>query len=120
MTDFFRRPPPGPGPSSPDAEQDDNRSITPLETPAAPANPVLSAPPRPRTPPTAGMPLGGEQRTEPTRSRAAQPAPLPSVIFDPMPRPRVPPAGVAPQGAPPPFTEEMLDVQTERRTAPPG
>ncbi|RKG59805.1 ATPase [Corallococcus sp. AB011P] len=123
MTDFLRRPPPGPGPSSLDAEQDENRSVTPLETPAATANPVLSAPPRPRAPAPAGAPLGGEPRPEPTRSRPAQPAPLPSVIFDPMPRPRVPPAqsaGVAPPGAPPPFSEEMLDVQTERRTAPPG
>ncbi|MBZ4371361.1 ATPase [Corallococcus sp. AS-1-6] len=120
MADFPRRPPPGPGPSSLDAEQDENRSITPLETPAAQANPVLSAPPRPRAPAPAGAPLGGEQRPEPTRSRPAQTAPLPSVIFDPMPRPRVPPAGAAPPGAPPPFSEEMLDVQTERRTAPPG
>ncbi|WP_404362085.1 ATPase [Corallococcus coralloides] len=120
MADFPRRPPPGPGPSSLDAEQDENRSITPLETPAAQANPVLSAPPRPRAPAPVGAPLGGEQRPEPTRSRPAQPAPLPSVIFDPMPRPRVPPAGAAPPGAPPPFSEEMLDVQTERRTAPPG
>ncbi|WP_223631595.1 ATPase [Corallococcus sp. EGB] len=122
MSDFPRRPPPGPGSSSLDAEQDPNRSITPLETPAASANPVLAPPPRPRQPPVAGMPLGGSQPPEPTRSRAAQPAPLPSVIFDPMPRPRVPPAqsaSVAPP-APPPFDGEMLDVQTERRTAPPG
>ncbi|MBN8467974.1 ATPase [Corallococcus exiguus] len=123
MADFTRRPPPGPGPSSHGAEQDENRNITPLETPAASANPVLSAPPRPRAPAPAGAALGAEPRPEPTRSRPAVPAPLPSVIFDPMPRPRVPPAqsaGVAPPGAPPPFSEEMLDVQTERRTAPPG
>ncbi|NOK20812.1 ATPase [Corallococcus carmarthensis] len=123
MTDFSRRPPPGPGPSSLDAEQDLNRNITPLETPAAAASPVLATPPRPRSPIANGVPLGGQQPPEPTRSRAAQSAPLPSVIFDPMPRPRVPPAqsaGVAPPGAPPPFSEEMLDVQTERRTAPPG
>ncbi|RKG72572.1 ATPase [Corallococcus exercitus] len=123
MTDFSRRPPPGPGPSSPDAEQDPNRSITPLETPAVAASPVLATPPRPRSPTMAGVPLGGDKPPEPTRSRQAQSAPLPSVIFDPMPRPRVPPAqaaGVAPPTAPPPFTEEMLDVQTERRTAPPG
>ncbi|WP_375759274.1 ATPase [Corallococcus exercitus] len=123
MTDFSRRPPPGPGPSSFDAEQDPNRSITPLETPAAAASPILATPPRPRSPTMAGVPLGGDKPPEPTRSRPAQSAPLPSVIFDPMPRPRVPPAqsaGVAPPGAPPPFNEEMLDVQTERRTAPPG
>ncbi|NBC43604.1 ATPase [Corallococcus exiguus] len=125
MADFTRRPPPGPGPSSLGAEQDENRNITPLETPAAQANPVLSAPPRPRAPAPApaGAALGAEPRPEPTRSRPAVSAPLPSVIFDPMPRPRVPPAqsaGVAPPGAPPPFGEEMLDVQTERRTAPPG
>ncbi|NOK11283.1 ATPase [Corallococcus exercitus] len=118
MTDFSRRPPPGPGPSSLDTEQDPNRSITPLETPAAAASPVLATPPRPRSPTMAGVPLGGDRPPEPTRSRPAQSAPLPSVIFDPMPRPRVPPAQAA--GAPPPFTEEMLDVQTERRTAPPG
>ncbi|WP_201756661.1 ATPase [Corallococcus silvisoli] len=115
MTDFFRRPPPGPGPSSPDAEQDLNRNITPLETPAAPANPVLAAPPRARPLAPSGQPIAATPSEVSARARPAQSAPLPSVIFDPMPRPRVPPPG-----APPPFNEENLDVQTERRTAPPG
>ncbi|RZJ08970.1 MAG: ATPase, partial [Acidovorax sp.] len=56
MTDFFRRPPPGAGPSAKDAEQDPNRSVTPLETPAAPVSPVLAPPPRQRSPTTTALP----------------------------------------------------------------
>ncbi|MBE4749354.1 ATPase [Corallococcus sp. ZKHCc1 1396] len=122
MTDFFRRPPPGAGPASPDAEQDPNRSVTPLETPAAPVSPILAPPPRPRVPTTA-IPAAPPPPAEAfAKPRPPPPAPLPSVIFDPMPRPRLPApgTGVAPPGAPPPFHDDLVDVQTERRTAPPG
>ncbi|RKH38835.1 ATPase, partial [Corallococcus llansteffanensis] len=84
MTDFFRRTPPGAGPSSQDDEQDPNRSITPLETPAAAPNPVLAPPPRPRSPTTTALPVTQPPPEAPARSRPPPPpAPLPSVIFDP-------------------------------------
>ncbi|WP_158620207.1 hypothetical protein [Corallococcus sicarius] len=89
MTDFFRRTPPGAGPSSQDDEQDPNRSITPLETPAIAPNPVLAPPPRPRSPTTTALPVSQPPPEAPARPRPPPPAaPLPSVIFDPMPRPR--------------------------------
>lgn len=113
-----RRPGGNPPPfESPDFETDTSRTITPRETPAAPAGNVLSAPPRPRVPGQGPAAPGAPAR--PPAQGGPERRPLgPSPFLERRPGPPGPEARRAIANLP---TEQLPPVPAEaRRPMPPS